>query len=154
MLICGILLAGTVVEDLPSIAQLPIEMGQAGGLVRLLYTLPIGFDKFVASESSLRGFQWLTQLLLFLGLIGLWTRLVIPLAAFCQFLVLGIPINYSFFWHQGLVPLYVLAVLSCTPCGDGWSVDRLWKVYQGRSVPEADLGVACIWLVALCLFGR
>jgi predicted DCC family thiol-disulfide oxidoreductase YuxK len=135
---CGILLLGTLAEDLPSVAQLPIEMRQHGGLLRFLYILPIGFDKFVASESSLWVFQLLTALLLFLGLIGLWTRVVIPLGAFCKFLFLGILIDYSFFWHEGLVPLYVLAVLSCTPCGDGWSVDRLWKVYQGRAVPDAD----------------
>ena len=112
--------------------------GQNGGLLGFLYTLPIGFDKFVASESSLWVFQLLTELLLFLGLIGLWTRVVIPLGAFCEFLFLGILIDYSFFWHQGLVPLYVLVALSWMPCGDGWSVDRLWKIYQGRSVPDAD----------------
>jgi predicted DCC family thiol-disulfide oxidoreductase YuxK len=147
MLTCGILLLGTLVEDLPSIAQLPNEVrqpfqtilsGQNGGVLRFFYILPIGFDKLVTSESSLRLFQWLTELLLFLGLIGLWTRVVIPLGAFCEFIFLGILIDYSFFWHQGLVPLYVLAALSWMPCGDGWSVDRLWRVYQGRSVPKAD----------------
>ena len=54
------------------------------------------------------------------------------------FLLLGILIDYSFFWHQNLLPLYVMIVLSFTPCGDGWSVDRLRKVYQGRSVPDSD----------------
>jgi predicted DCC family thiol-disulfide oxidoreductase YuxK len=36
------------------------------------------------------------------------------------------------------VPLYVMIVLSFTPCGDGWSVDRLRKISQGRAVPDAD----------------
>jgi predicted DCC family thiol-disulfide oxidoreductase YuxK len=31
-----------------------------------------------------------------------------------------------------------LIVLSFTPCGDGWSVDRLWKIYRGRTVPDGD----------------
>ena len=31
-----------------------------------------------------------------------------------------------------------MLVLSFTPCGDGWSVDRLWKIYQGRAVADAD----------------
>ena len=138
MLTCGIALAGSLVEDIPSIAQLPPEMRQAGGILRFLYTLPVGFDKFVASESSLYVFQLVTELLLFLGLIGLWTRVVIPLAAFCEFLILGLLIDYSFFWHEGVVPMYLLVALSWMPCGDGWSVDRLRKIYQGRSVPEAD----------------
>jgi predicted DCC family thiol-disulfide oxidoreductase YuxK len=103
-----------------------------------LYTLPIGLNWLVSSGTGLRAFQLLTQLLLFLGLIGWLTRVVIPLGAFCYFLVLGFFINYSFFWHQNLVPLYVLIVLSFTPCGDGWSVDRLLKISKGRAVPDAD----------------
>ena len=77
-----------------------------------------------------------TVLLLFLGAIGCFTRMVIPLSALAHFVLLGILIDYSFFWHQNLVPLYLLAVLSFTPCGDGWSVDRLWKLSRGRDVPE------------------
>src|SRR5207253_9486156 len=65
------------------------------------------------------------------------TRVVIPLCALCHFLLLGMFIDYSFFWHQNLVSLYVMVVLSFTPCGDGWSVDRLWKIYQSRAVPDA-----------------
>ena len=87
---------------------------------------------------SLRAFQVLTELLLFLGLIGWRTRLVLPFAALCHFVLLGILIDYSFFWHQNLVPLYVLMVLCFTPCGDGWSVDRLRKIAQGQTVPDAD----------------
>jgi predicted DCC family thiol-disulfide oxidoreductase YuxK len=52
--------------------------------------------------------------------------------------LLGILVDYSFFWHQNLVALYVLMVLCFTPCGDGWSVDRLRKIAQGQTVPDAD----------------
>jgi len=106
--------------------------------MQYLYTLPIGFERFVASEGGLRAFQWLTELLLFLGVVGWRTRLVIPLGALCACVFWGILRDYTFFWHQNLVPVYVMAVLAWTPCGDGWSVDRLWKVYRGRAVPDAD----------------
>ena len=87
---------------------------------------------------------------------------MIPLGAFCAFVLVGILVDYSFFWHQNLVPIYLLAVLSCTPCGDGWSVDRLWKVYQGRAVPAADRGspiygwsrYACWVVIALPYVGN
>ena len=36
------------------------------------------------------------------------------------------------------MPIYVLAVLSFTPCGDGWSLDRLRRIARGRSVPAAE----------------
>ncbi len=76
-------------------------------------------------------------------------RLVIPLAALAHFFVLGILIDYSFFWHQNLVPLYLLVVLSFTPCGDGWSVDRLWKLSRGRPIP-ARTAVVYGWSRYLC----
>lgn len=135
---CLILLVTTSWEDLGSIAWLPAEVRRPRGMLGYLYALPVGFDRFVTSEPSLRGLQLLTEVLLFLGLIGWRTRVVVPLAASCYFVLLGILIDYSFFWHQNLVPLYVMIVLSFTPCGDGWSVDRLWKVYRGRGVPDGD----------------
>jgi hypothetical protein len=134
---CAILLLTTLWEDLGSIAWLPVEARHPRGMLGYLYTLPIGFERLLTSEMSLRALQLLTELLLFLGLVGWRTRIVLPLGAFCYFLLLGILIDYSFFWHQNLVPLYVMIVLSFTPCGDGWSVDRLWKIYQGRVVPDA-----------------
>ena len=134
---CAILLLTTLWEDLGSIAWLPVEVRHPRGMLGYLYTLPIGFERLVTSEVSLRAFQLLTELLLFLGLVGWRTHVVLPLGAFCYFLLLGILIDYSFFWHQNLVPLYVMIVLSFTPCGDGWSVDRLGKLYQGRAVPDA-----------------
>jgi predicted DCC family thiol-disulfide oxidoreductase YuxK len=135
---CAVLLLMTVLEDVPSIALLPVETRSGYGMLEYLYRLPIGFDRLVGSETSLRAFQWLTELLLVFGVVGWQTRIVIPLAAFCHFVLLGLLIDHSFFWHQNLVPLYVLFILSFTPCGDGWSVDRLRKVYRGRAVPPAD----------------
>ena len=144
---CAILLLTLSWEDLSSIALVPLELRQPDteatryyGVMQYFYSLPIGFAGFVTSATSLRAFQWFTMLLLFLGAIGWKTRVVIPVAAFCAFLMVGILVDYSFFWHQNLVPIYILAILSWTPCGDGWSVDRLRKVYQGRPVPAADRG--------------
>jgi len=135
---CAVLLLMTSLEDLASIALLPVETRNPKGMLEYFYRLPIGFERLVTSETSLGVFQLLTELLLVLGLVGWRTRIVIPLAAFCHFLLSGIIIDHSFFWHQNLVLLYVMLVLAFTPCGDGWSVDRLRKVYQGRAVPSAD----------------
>lgn len=141
LIACATLLVATWLEDLPSVALLPAEMRHAGGSVHLLFTMPIGFDALVASASALRALQRLTELFLVLGMIGCGTRLVIPLAAAAHFLSLGILVDYSFFWHQNLVPLYVLLVLAFTPCGDGLSIDRLWTQYRGRPVRERDWAV-------------
>ena len=136
-LVCLVLLLTTLIEDLPSLALLPAEMRRSLGVTKYLYMLPIGFDALIASEASLRAFKWLTELILFLGMIGWRTRLVIPLGALCTLVFFGILIDYSFFWHQNLVPIYMMIALSFTPCGDGWSIDRLRKIAQGEAVPDA-----------------
>lgn len=135
-LTCGILLLWTMLEDLPSIAWLPVEARHPLGVMQWLYALPLGLDRLVASEAWLRVFQLVTEVVLFLGMVGYRTRLVVPLGAFCFFLFGGILRDYSFNWHQGWVPLYLISILSFTPCGDGWSVDRLLKVIRGLPVPD------------------
>jgi predicted DCC family thiol-disulfide oxidoreductase YuxK len=141
MWVCTILLLTASWEDLSSIAVLPLDFhfDFAMGVMKFFHEFPmIAFDRFLTSESSLRAFQILTELLLFLGAIGLGTRIVVPLCAVSVFIFQGILREYSGVWHQNLVPAYVLTVLSFTPCGDGWSIDRLRKVYQGQPVPDAE----------------
>jgi len=137
MWICGILLLFTLTEDLPSIAWLPAETRHSAGIMAWMYALPFGFDKLVASEAGLYVFQLLTEGLLFLGMIGLGTRVVIPLGAAFFLLLLGVLQDYSFHWHQGWIPLYLIIILSFTPCGDGWSVDRVRRVIRGQPVPDS-----------------
>ncbi|MGB3295836.1 MAG: hypothetical protein WBB01_22870 [Phormidesmis sp.] len=124
-------------ENLSSVALLPPEMREPVGMMRFFHAIP-GFNSFVRSQVGLSIFEWLTALLLFLGVIGWRTRAIIPLATLCYFLYGGIVRDYTFFWHQGLVLLYIMAVLSLTPCGDGLSVDRLRRARLGASVPAAD----------------
>ena len=136
--VCLILLLTTLWEDLPSFALLPLELRTDMGVMQLFDVLPIGYQSFLTSASQLRLFQWLTIFLLFLAMIGWRTRIVVPLGTVCVLIVNGILREYSGYWHQNLIPIYVLAVLSFTPCNDGWAVDRLRKVSLGLPVPEPD----------------
>jgi predicted DCC family thiol-disulfide oxidoreductase YuxK len=134
---CGILLAMTLWEDLASTAMLPRSMAQPKGILHLLHAAPIGFERFLASAPALWAFESLTILVLFLGVVGLGTRLVVPLAAVCCLIVAGIFREYAWFYHTGLIPIYVLAVLSFTPCGDGWSLDRIIRIARGKPSTNA-----------------
>jgi predicted DCC family thiol-disulfide oxidoreductase YuxK len=138
MFVFAVMLAGAIWEDLASSALLPREMRSPMGVLRLFYAVP-GFDAFVSSERALGIFETLTVLILFLGVVGLKTRIVIPLGAVCYLLLGGIIRQYTWFFHAGLIPLYVAAILAFTPCGDGWSLDRLLRIYRRRPVPAADL---------------
>ena len=138
MVTCLVLLLTTALEELPSIALLPPEARAPHGLMSFVYALPIGFQRLVGSERGLWMFQLVTEVTFFLGALGWRSRIVIPLGTVCHFLLGGILRDYSYDWHQGWVPLYLMVVLSFTPCGDGWSVDRLRRVFRGLPVPAAD----------------
>lgn len=150
--VCAILLIMTLREDLMSVALLPRVVVREQGLMALLHLLPIGFDAFLANAAALRAFQYVTALLLALGVVGLGTRAVVPAAAVCYFVLGGIVREHSFYYHSGILPLYALAVLSFTRCGQGWSVDRLWRAARGKAPadrPGAYFGWAryAVWTV-------
>ena len=135
---CAVLLAMTLWEDLASTTLLPRSMVRPKGILYLLHAVP-GFEQFMANPSALWTFEHLTAFLLFLGVIGLGTRVVVPAGALCYLVMAGILREYAWFYHTGLLPIYVLAVLSFTPCGHGWSVDRLIKIARNTPVPPNDL---------------
>ncbi|NEP17242.1 MAG: hypothetical protein F6J97_10080 [Leptolyngbya sp. SIO4C1] len=126
-----------VMEDLPSSALLPVEIRHSMGVMDAFYSIP-GFEAFTRSQTSLQIFEWLTALLLILGTVGFKTRWVVPLGAFCYLILGGILRQYTWFYHTGLLPVYLLAVLSFTPCADGLSLDRWLKQRRGEPVPVAD----------------
>lgn len=144
------LLLSTLWEDLASSALLPREMVHPMGFWSYLYDMPIGFGAFVSNGTALWVFQMATTVLLLLAMIGWRSRVTVPLATLAYFVLGGIFRHYTWFYHTGLVPLYVLMVLSFTPCGHGLSVDR-WKLARRVTpapVPSFDYGwyrYAC-WL--------
>jgi hypothetical protein len=143
ILTCSILLLSTLWEDLPSTAALPRGLARSMGVLDILYALPSGFSWVVSNATALTVFQAGTAVLLGLGALGYRTRLTVPLAAGAYLLLGGILRQYAWFYHTGLVPAYVLAFLSCTPCGDGWSLDRLRRVRRGQPVPPSWQPAAC-----------
>lgn len=135
---CGTLVLMTLwMEDLPSSALLPVEIRGSMGVMDFFYNIP-GFELFSRSHVSLQLFEWLTALLLILGTVGFKTRWVVPIGAFFYLILGGLLRQYTWFYHTGLLPVYLLAVLSFSPCNDGLSVDRWLKQRRGEPVPVAD----------------
>jgi len=125
-------------DNVSTSALLPQEMRRPMVIMDLFYKIP-GFETFVVNQTSLQIFEWLTALVLLFGIIGFKTRFFVPLGAFC-YLLSGYIIRHKiYFFHPGLTVTYVLILVAFTPCGDGLSVDRLWKVYKGESVPSSDI---------------
>jgi hypothetical protein len=158
---CTILLIMIIlgIEDISSAALLPTEMRTPMGIMQFFDAIP-GWESFISSPTSLQAFEWLTALILLLGIIGWQTRIVIPLGAVFYLVLSGILRHYTRFYHQNLIPIYLIATLSLTPCGDGFSVDRFWKIYRGQTVPATDKSspiygwsrYACWIVIALSYF--
>src|SRR5512145_1096063 len=88
ILVGGILLGSTLIEDVASTAALPRGLVQPMGVLDALYALPIGFTALVESAPALGALRWATAALLLLATVGWHTRVVLPLAA-GAYLVLG-----------------------------------------------------------------
>lgn len=137
-LVCGILLASALWEDVASTADLPRDLLRPMGVMQLLYLLPVGFDHFAASASALSAFKWFTVATLFLGMIGWRTQIVLPIAVVCYLILGGLLRQYAWFYHTGLVPWYLLAIIAMMPSHLGFSVDRVLRERRGKVV-EPDV---------------
>jgi hypothetical protein len=137
-LVASVLLASALWEHLPSSALLPRALVHGvGPVLGLLYALPIGFARLVASPFALGVFQLATIALLACAALGFRTRWSVPLAAAAYLVFAGILRQYAWFYHTGLIPLYLLAALAFTPCGDGFSVDRWLHRRRCGALPDA-----------------
>ena len=153
ILVCLTAFVFTVIEDLPSFSSLPAAMQNRHQLFHLLTILP-GPSTLLSTPYLLGALQWTTATLLFLGLIGFQTRTTLFLGGLGFFLIQAILRNYSYLFHAGLVPLYLLLVISWTPCAATWSVDR-W-LNRRKPQPSARLigfsVYACYAVMAVIYF--
>lgn len=137
VLVCAVLLISTLWEDVASTAALPREQIRPMGFIGLLYLLPIGFDRFAASPVALELFDRITSVLLIFGMVGWKTKWTLPGAAVCYLIFGGLLRQYAWFYHTGLLALYMLAVLAILPAQHGFSLDRWVRLRKGRPVvPE------------------
>ncbi|MAQ16339.1 MAG: hypothetical protein CMN30_27475 [Sandaracinus sp.] len=136
---------GVAGEHLPSLAALPREMLRPPPpLFSILFALP-GADAFLSSELALGAFQALVLVACGAATLGLRSRVSLPAAVALTFLFGGlIRAPYKFF-HTGLAPLLVLAVLACDAraAGARWSVDA-WA--QPPLRPSRGEGTRFGWL--------
>ena len=140
VLVGVILLASAVWEDLPRSALMPRALILPMGVLQFLYKAHVGFDRLVASVAGLTVFKWVTAAALLAATLGWRTRVSVPVAAALILVYHGILRQYFFFNHAGLVAILVLIVLSFTPCGDAWSLDRRRRERQGLLVAPAGVG--------------
>ena len=143
IVICAVLLVSALWEDPASSAIIPQQLRKKMGLLEVLYQLPIGFSEFVSSSTALTLFKWLTVLLLALAAAGVFTRVSIVLSALAYIVLGGLMRQYAWFYHTGLIPLYMLIGLAFTRSGDALSFDAWRRKQRGDpTLPPEDVPAA------------
>ncbi len=140
----------TVIENLPAISWVPVEFRRNQEFFHLLNAFP-GYETLLSNPHLLAILQWTTAILLLLGMVGLKTRVTLLLAGLCFFVVQAILRQYTYYFHTGLVPLYLLLVLPWTPCAAAWSFDR-WLNPSKRKASRQSVGFgvyACLMVIAI-----
>ena len=137
-IVCAALLGATLGERAADVAEIaPWERSDDMGVMRLLYALPLGLDELAANSAGMLALKMVTIALLAAGVIGWRTRVVLPAAAVCWFLLAGVIRSHLSFTHNGIVPFYLLVILCFMRCGDGFSLDRLIRIARGERVVPA-----------------
>ena len=126
-----VMLVFLVGENYPSTALLPREGMHHEANVRWLRWLPF-FENWHAQAGVLWGLTGVTAFFLVCSLFGWHSRLSTGLGGFGCLILGGIARQYVHFFHTGLVPMVVLLVLACTPCGDAFSFDQRF-LRRGRT---------------------
>jgi hypothetical protein len=130
IVVSAVLLGVCFVEDLASIARLPVSAFRPKGVLLLLDAVP-GFHAFSRHESALSAFAWVTRALLGLSLVGFRGRATVPAAALAMLVYGGLLRAYANSFHAGLLPIWLLLVLAFFPTTDAWSLDA----WRSRSTP-------------------
>src|SRR5207244_7185514 len=122
IIVCFTALIYTLMEDLPAIASMPAGMRNDDQFFHVLNSLP-GYSTLLSSPYLLATLQWTTAVLLFSGLIGFLTRPTLFLGSLGFFLMQAILRHYTYQYHSGLVLIYLVLVITWTPCAATWSID-------------------------------
>lgn len=136
IIVCLTALIYVVMEDLPVLATLPLGMQSSRKFFYLIQNFP-GSSTFLASPYLLGALQWTTAALLFLALSGFRTRITMFLGGVGFFVIQALLRQYTYLYHSGLVPVYLLLVLPWTPCATAWSLDR--RLDRSKPLPNLRL---------------
>ncbi|HXP35942.1 MAG TPA: HTTM domain-containing protein [Chthoniobacterales bacterium] len=150
IVVCLTALIYTLMEDLPAIASIPAGMRSDDQFFHVLNSLP-GYSTLLSSPYLLGTLQWTTAALLFLGLIGFLMRPTLFLGGLGFFLIQAILRQYTYFFHSGVLVVYLALLLAWTPCAATWSVDQ-WLNPQKRRPSAQSIGFsvyACFTVMAV-----
>lgn len=144
-------------ENFPSIAEVPYSWYKPQGFMmffpeRLIWHLHWNVERLMA-------FKLLTVFFLSLALFGIFTQISLFIATCFYFYFIGVVRGYAWFFHTGLIPLYLMFFMIWLPSGDGVSLDKRFFFKKNNYFldqrPSPSVGWAVFLLraiVAACYF--
>ena len=105
-----------------ALGHLPVTILRPTGAMKLL---PWSFYEYLIRPNAMQGFKWCMLLVLVCATVGLITPLTTKLSLILVVFYQGLLRSFGHFNHDEMIAVYFLAVLAFTPCGDGFSIDRL-----------------------------
>jgi hypothetical protein len=143
---CAILIVYVLSEDLTGYARMGAWWIHWPGQLAVLGR---GWLKFLlASEAHTRVFTAMVLGALTLAMLGVATRVTVPLATLLYLVFAGLLRGFGKYFHEGYIGLYVMLVLSFLPTGDAWSVDARWL--RRKRDDQVDRKAAYGWGVYAC----
>jgi hypothetical protein len=151
VVLCGLLLGSRELYLAPEVAALPAA----------LRTPPHTLGAWMGVLPVTPGLTWVAVAVCAgsaaLGLVGLWTRPALLVAAVSSFYALGVSQLGGAVWHCHHL-VWFCALLSVSPCGDALSIDAFWAARRrpGCGPPARDvaygLPLRICWVLIGCLF--
>lgn len=126
---CAFVLLQMLLTDFAAFGHLPTTIMRPTGAMQLL-SWPI-YDAVITP----RGMVILKAMLavsLLAASLGLITSISTKSAALLFLFYEGLVRSFGLFNHDEMIGVYILVVLAFTPCGDGFSLDRMWARVKPR----------------------
>jgi hypothetical protein len=96
--------------------------------------------------------RWIAVLSLACGMIGLFTRPALVIAAVTYTVFYYVQIAYTHFFHNGFLPLQLLYTLCFLPCADGLAIDARKRPEAPRSEKYGVALFTCVVVYGLTYF--
>ena len=147
----GVLLGLFIWEDPVGTTQLPVELFGYSGLVGWLAYKNAIFS-LLRSPVAVSVLYGVTLFALITSILGYRTRFSLCVSAVGIFLLGGLLRQYTWFFHVGIIPWYVLCVLCFCRSADVWSLDSIAKRTSVHSTIAYASQTWLCWLVIAWLY--
>src|SRR5687768_16378673 len=122
--VCGFIFLQILLTSFSDLARIPATLLRPTGAMQIL---PWRFYDLLLTPAGMATLKCLMIVSLFAATIGSLTSLATKSSALLFGFYEGLLRSFSHFNHDEMPAVYILVVLTFTPCGDAFSIDSWWR---------------------------